>query len=128
MEQEEEEGDHGDDEEDDNGEQRSSKPFRKSPIPHVRDVQNLKRYAVELKIPQHEDFLESFTVVDEHAVEVEEVEDDLKRENTFYASALRAVKKSRAILDDKKVVHLRPLDYMVGGGSFGSLSFFFCCV
>jgi len=57
-------------------------------------------------------FSERMDVVVELPIKVEQVEDDLQREVALYKHALAAVKIGRSLLDDAKVNHLRPIDFM----------------
>mmetsp|Transcript_4782 Transcript_4782/g.5466 ORF Transcript_4782/g.5466 Transcript_4782/m.5466 type:complete len:250 (+) Transcript_4782:135-884(+) len=63
---------------------------------------------IKLTLP----FDETMSFVAEKELNIDDIEDDLKREVEFYNQALNAVKMSRIKLDKLGVSHMRPFDYL----------------
>uniref|UniRef100_A0A7S3LLH5 rRNA-processing protein EBP2 n=1 Tax=Aplanochytrium stocchinoi TaxID=215587 RepID=A0A7S3LLH5_9STRA len=79
--------------------------------PFVNNKALLQERLDDIRLDPKFPFEETLAFVAEKELEIEEVEDDLKREVEFYNQALNAVKLSRKQLDKAGVKHMRPVDY-----------------
>jgi rRNA-processing protein EBP2 len=65
----------------------------------------------EIALPRDYPWIESLTVHSVNPIDVEDIDDDLKRETAFYQSSVAAVKVGLIQLDQSGVPYKRPMDY-----------------
>jgi len=84
-------------------------------VPHQRLTINntaaLQRAYKSFALPASLPFLHNQTITSAEPVQIEDVEDDLNRELSFYKQSLDAVKDARAKLKKEGVPFTRPTDY-----------------
>lgn len=79
--------------------------------PTINNTQALLLKAQEVALPQDWPWIETMDVLTLKPVDVDDVEDDLKREAVFYKSATAAVKQAIIQLDQSNMPYRRPTDY-----------------
>eukprot|EP01006_Ploeotia_vitrea_P035353 TRINITY_DN65862_c11_g1_i1.p2 TRINITY_DN65862_c11_g1~~TRINITY_DN65862_c11_g1_i1.p2 ORF type:complete len:355 (-),score=229.43 TRINITY_DN65862_c11_g1_i1:55-1119(-) len=88
----------------------NSSPFGK---PAVNNVVALEQKEDEVALPDEWSWVETLAVTSSEPLELDNVDDDLKREALFYQQALRNATTALVQLDHLGVPHRRPADFFV---------------
>jgi rRNA-processing protein EBP2 len=87
------------------------KPLTASGAPRINNKAGLEEKLKEIQFPVGVNWLETLILTSPHPLDVEDANDDLKREAEFYAVALHGCKTGLAQLNSNNIPFERPADF-----------------